>query len=205
MERIHGSSLAHLPCGCGGARQAYRDTLSVVVTMLFLTKALDFLGGIVMEIWATRVMRFLNTGLFHHLVNQDIDFFLRAATSEIIVRSSQDSMTLRSIYTSTFLQLLTSLATIVGVLIAMSESNDADIIYRAGFWAPLIINLAALFIFSLFYAAWARRANLHVRQAMGRLMGFTYESCVPSQLRFEPVLHCCTARMLEADLCTHRP
>ena len=136
-----------------------------------------FLGNIIIEIYATRVLRKFMTDLFYHLLQQNLAYFSQVSTSELIMRSSQDSRVLRSLLTSTALQFVQGIMLITGALVSMDLSS-MSVRHLPRFAVAMGIIIVALLVFAAFYALWARTANLLVRRSMGRLMGFTLESYV---------------------------
>ena len=114
---------------------------------------------------------------------QNLAYFAQVSTSELIMRSSQDSRVLRSILTATVLQFIQGLMILVGVLVSIDFSPDGVLMgYMPRFAIAAGVMIIALLLFAGFYAVWARSANLLVRQSMGRLMGFTLEVCSPIAL-----------------------
>ena len=159
--------------------EGYRKVLPSLVGVTVAMLATRFLGSLVIEVHATRVLRKFTTDLFCHLLSQNLAYFDQVSTSEIIMRSSQDSRVLRSILVVTVLQFMQGLMILVGVVVSMDLSADGTIMeHLPRFALASGVIIIALLAFAAFYAVWARSANLLVRQSMGRLMGFTLEAYV---------------------------
>jgi ABC-type multidrug transport system fused ATPase/permease subunit len=110
--------------------------------------------------------------MYAHLLYQDLSFFDRLSTGELVARTSGDSLTVRMLISDTCFAFIEALLTAAGSLAFITSSSRGLLTSSPALVAALIGTLLLALGEAAAMGAIARRLNLRVRQALGRMFGF---------------------------------
>lgn len=154
----------------------FKQNLFWWLALVALELAFSLTGRVVVELFTKKAMRTLFRRFFEHVIFQDLPFFSRLSPGELMARTSGDSLTLRSIVSSTTYQILEGVTLLVGSLIFLMASAGPLLLQTPAiifiFFMMVIMNIVEGWLLG----AWLRMLNLMVRQTLGKMFGFTLDT-----------------------------
>ncbi|GAX84702.1 hypothetical protein CEUSTIGMA_g12124.t1 [Chlamydomonas eustigma] len=137
---------------------------------------LSLLGGITLEQFSRMAMQTLFRRFFEHVVFQDLPFFDRLSPGELMARTSGDSLTVRSIVSSTCYQMFEGSVLFLGSIVMLLYGAGPLLLQQPGILIIFLLVVALNFLIAWALGQWLRKCNLAVRQALGRMFGFTLDA-----------------------------
>ncbi|WIA17366.1 hypothetical protein OEZ85_014227 [Tetradesmus obliquus] len=153
----------------------FRNDLLLAVVLVGADVVLSVGGHVVLELFARKTMSSLFASFFDHILGQELTFFSRLPAGELMARTSGDSLTLRSMFTSTAYQLVEGATLLMGAAGCLLVSLGPLWLRAPSLGMALLLGLMLSGMEGFLTGLGARALNLRVRQSLGRMFGFSLD------------------------------
>ena len=160
----------------GDSESDFRSYLPQLALMMAAHAVLRVSGLLLMERFSLFSLRRFFYQLFSHLIHQDMAYFDCMSTGEVLARTGGDSLTFRSLLTTSIYRFFESVCLLAGAIAFIAVRSGQAISSSMPLLLAIIIIQVLNVVAGATFGPYARRKNLAVRQALGRLYGFTLDT-----------------------------
>lgn len=142
--------------------------MAIFFGSIILDATFNYLQTMLLQKTGQNIIYNIREEMFSHVQSQDIDYFNQVPTGKLVTRVANDTNTLNEMYTSVIVNVFRNLLLVIGILVAM-------FILDVRLTLILLTVLPLVFIFSVIFRRFSRRAFREVRNLTSVINGFLAE------------------------------
>ena len=160
----------------GNSEEDFKSYLAELAIMMVLRACFRVSGMLLMEGFSLFSLRQFFHKLFTHLVHQDMGYFDSMSTGEVLARTGGDSLTFRSLLTTSMYRFIESITLLLGAIALIGARSGDAITSSVPLLVAIVVVQCANIVIGYIFGPYARQKNLAVRQALGRMYGFALDT-----------------------------